>query len=52
MRVVRCTLFMDHNVMVGEPVNYGIQQIAFLVIDMFNGAAKSALDVLVQEFLG
>ena len=48
----RGTLFVDHSVMVGEPVNYGIQQIAFLVIDMFNGAAKSALDVLVQEFLG
>ena len=38
--------------MVGEPINYGIQQIASLVVDKFDGAAKLALDVLVQEFLG
>ena len=43
----RGTLFVDHSVMVGETVNYGIQEVASLVADKFNGAAESAPNVLI-----
>ena len=48
----RGTLFVDHSVMVGETVNYGIQEVASLVADKFNGASESAPNVLLQELCG
>ena len=50
--VVRGISFVDHSVMVGESVNYDIQEMASLVKDKFDEAAEFAPDVCIQNFCG
>ena len=50
--VVRGISFVDHSVMVGESVNYDIQEVASLVKDKFDEAAESAPNVCIQEYCG